>query len=90
MLMCLTDEPTVELVSEKKVIETAEIIQLKAVNRMLVGACYEALRLRGLWTAINDPLGLEMERHERRAQFKKIELSIRAAIEKADAVMNEK
>ncbi len=86
MLRYLTDETPArtEFISEPEVDAIVEAIELKAVNRMLVAACWAALELRGIWTAINNPLMLEGERNNLRIRFRQIELSIRAAIEKAD------
>lgn len=61
-------------------------VELRAINRMLVAACYDALQLRGLMQALQDPLALDSEKHQYRSRWKMIELGIRAAIEKADNV----
>lgn len=63
-----------------------QIIKLTATNRMLVAALYEALEFRGLMAALHDPLMLDGEKKEKRERWKKIELSIRAAIERADSL----
>ncbi len=71
----------------KTVEENLEIIELKAINRMLIAACWDATQLRGIWTALNDPLALDMERRNLRDRYKQIELGIRVAIEKAESRM---
>jgi hypothetical protein len=74
-----------------EVIESAlDLLEVRAVNRMLVAACWEALQLRGLMKALNDPLMLEGEKRALRETWKKIELSIRAAIERADSLERKK
>lgn len=84
----VVEAETIEVVrNDEEFVDNAfELMQYKAANRALVAALYESLQLRGLWTAINDPLGLEMERNKHRTTFKSIELNIRAAIEKAEAL----
>lgn len=54
----------------------------KIINDLVL-ACESALLLRGLWTAILDPLALKGEKEELRARFKEIEAQIRRAIEAA-------
>ena len=71
---------------DEELIDVAvDLIELKAINRMLVASCWDALQLRGIWTALNDPLALDMEKRKLRERFKQIELGIRVSIEKADS-----
>ena len=46
----------------------------------LVLACESALLLRGLWSAINDPLALEGDKQKYRLRFLEIEEQIKKAI----------
>lgn len=97
MLLMMTDEPETAESNKIPVDESDlraidadfELIKAKVVIRKLVIACEKALTLRGLWTAINDPLALEGEKQELREKFKKIELEIRAAIVEGDKIKAE-
>lgn len=60
-----------------------ELIEARAVIRKLESACYEALQLRGVFAAINDPLALQAEKEKWREKYRFIETQIRLAIEKA-------
>lgn len=61
-----------------------EILRLTVVNRQLVAACYQALQFRGMMAALLDPLMLDGEKSEIKSSWKRAELAIRLAIEKAD------
>lgn len=95
MFITMTDEPETAESSRipvsnselKAVEENLEIIELKAINRMLIAACWDATQLRGIWTALNDPLALDMEKRKLRERYKQIEIGIRATIDKAEARM---
>lgn len=102
MVLMMTDEPKTEVLAEVDFLKKSEDeavdelvdaeldnIQLKAVNRMLVSSLWEALELRGLMLALQDPLALDSQKKEYRERWKKIELGIRAAIERADGLIKE-
>ncbi len=55
-----------------------------AEKRMLLNALWQALRMRGIFAALNDPLLLPGEKVELREMFKAIEAQIREAIKKAE------
>lgn len=64
--------------------ESFDLIWAKTVIKKLEIACDKALLLRGLWSAINDPLSLEGEKIQMRERYQKIEAEIRAAICEAE------
>jgi hypothetical protein len=60
-----------------------ELLEARAVIRKLESACYEALQLRGIFAAVNDPLALQGEKEHWREKYRFIETEIRLAIEKS-------
>ena len=64
-----------------------ELLETQNLIRQLTKACESALRLRGMFGAIIDPLNLESEKQYHRVRYQAIEKQIAMAIESADDFM---